>query len=74
MEMIALHRLNGSEVILNSQHIQTVEKTPDTVILMTDGKRFVVTETVEDVVDKVVDFNSRIVARAMVKPNPPLPV
>lgn len=72
--MISLHRLNGSEVIINSQHIQTVEKTPDTVILMTDGKRFVVTESVEEVVDKVVDFNSRIVARAMVKPDAALPV
>ena len=71
--MITLHRLNGSEVVLNSQHIQTVEKTPDTVILMTDGKRFVVKEPVEEVVDKVIDFNSRIVARAMVKPNTPLP-
>ena len=71
--MITLHRLNGSEVVLNSQHIQTVEKTPDTVILMTDGKRFVVTESVEEVVDRVIDFNSKIVARAMTKPGSPLP-
>ena len=71
--MITLHRLNGSEVVLNSQHIQTVEKTPDTVILMTDGKRFVVTESVEEVVDRVIDFNSTIVARAMAKPGSPLP-
>ena len=71
--MITLHRLNGSEVVLNSQHIQTVEKTPDTVILMTDGKRFVVKESVEEVVDRVIDFNSKIVARAMAKPGSPLP-
>jgi flagellar protein FlbD len=72
--MITLHRLNDSEVVLNSQHIQTVEKTPDTVILMTDGKRFVVKESVEEVVDRVIDFNSKIVARAMVKPGEPLPM
>ena len=72
--MITLHRLNGSEVVLNSQHIQTVEKTPDTVILMTDGKRFVVKESVEEVVDRVIDFNSKIVARSMAKSGEPLPM
>ena len=71
--MIVLHRINGSEVVLNSQHIRTVEKTPDTIILMTDDKRFVVQESVEEVIEKVIEFNSRIVARAMVPPNPPLP-
>ena len=72
--MIVLHRLNGSEIVINSQHIRMVEKTPDTVILMTDEKRFVVKESVEEVIEKVIEFNSKIVARAIVPPNPPLPI
>ncbi|MGL4370494.1 MAG: flagellar FlbD family protein [Spirochaetota bacterium] len=69
--MIILHRLNGSEIVINSQHIETVEKTPDTVILLTTEKRYIVKESVEEVIDKVIEFNSRIVGRAVQPPETP---
>ena len=70
--MIILHRLNGSELIINSQHIETVEKTPDTVILLTTEKRYIVKESVDEVIEKVIEFNSRIVGRAMQPPETPI--
>lgn len=62
--MIKLHRLNGSEIIINANHIETVEETPDTVILLTTERRYVVTESVDEVISKVVEFNRSIVGRA----------
>jgi flagellar protein FlbD len=62
--MVVLHRLNGSELIINANHIETVEKTPDTVILLTTERRYVVKESVEEVIEKVVQFNRSIVGRA----------
>ncbi len=55
-QMIALERLNGTPFILNSDHIETVESTPDTVISLTNGKKVVVSNGVEDIVRKVIRF------------------
>lgn len=54
--MIALRRLNNEEFVLNADLIETVEATPDTILLLTSGKRLLVKNTVEDVVRKVVKY------------------
>ena len=40
--MIEVTRLNGTTVLINSDLIETVEETPDTVISLTTGKKFIV--------------------------------
>jgi flagellar protein FlbD len=54
--MIALTRLNGKKFVLNALYIEQVEAFPDTTITLTNGKRFVVRESVQEVVDLVSDF------------------
>jgi flagellar protein FlbD len=54
--MIALKRLNGSEFILNAGLIETVEATPDSIITLTNGKKIVVKNTVEEIVGKAVKY------------------
>ena len=54
--MIALERLNGSSFVLNSDHIETIESTPDTVISLTNGKKVVVSNGIEDIVRKVIRY------------------
>ncbi|EZP78045.1 flagellar FlbD family protein [Parageobacillus genomosp. 1] len=54
--MIALTRLNGKKFVLNAIYIEQVEAFPDTTITLTNGKRFVVRESVQEVVDLVSDF------------------
>lgn len=39
-----------------------VESTPDTVITLTNGKRYVVAETVEEVVQKVIEYKRKIMS------------
>lgn len=58
--MIKVTRLNGKEFIVNSDLIEFVESTPDTVITLTTGTKIVVKETVDEVVDKVIRFKSDI--------------
>jgi len=47
-KMIALKRLNGQEFVLNADLIETLEKTPDTVITLTNGKKIIVSNSLED--------------------------
>lgn len=58
--MIEVTRLNNKKVIINSELIEYIEANPDTVISLTNGNKFIVKETVEETVDKVVNFKRRI--------------
>ena len=58
--MISVTRFNDSTLIINADLIQTVEETPDTVITLTTGTKFIVKETRKEIVDKVVEYKRRI--------------
>jgi len=60
--MITVTRINDEEFILNSDLIEYISQTPDTVITLTSGKKLMVKETPEQVVDRVVEFRHRIFA------------
>ncbi|MGQ9473271.1 MAG: flagellar FlbD family protein [Candidatus Caldatribacteriaceae bacterium] len=57
--MIQVTRLNGSVFTLNADFIEMLEATPDTVITLITGKKYVVEESVEEVVEKIIDFRKR---------------
>jgi len=48
-----LSRLNGAQFVLNPDLIERVESTPDTVITLVDGKHYLVTEGLREVIDLV---------------------
>ncbi|MBA2870811.1 flagellar protein FlbD [Anoxybacillus calidus] len=58
--MITLTRLNGKTFTLNAIYIEQIEAFPDTTITLTNGKKFVVRESVEDVVVLVKNFYKHI--------------
>ncbi len=58
--MIALTLLNGACVYVNSSLIETFERTPDTVITLTTGKKLIVKESPEEVIDRVVEFALKV--------------
>lgn len=58
--MIRLTRLNHLSFLLNSDRIEHVESTPDTVIVMDNGQRFVVRETADELLSKVITFRRQI--------------
>ena len=73
--MILLTRLNGTPIGVNADLIERIDVTPDTVITLVDGKKFVVTEPIEAVIQRVVSFRASVLAatEAHVLPDSPLP-
>ncbi len=57
--MIKVTRLNGQEVYVNSDLILFVEKSPETILTLQNGKKVTIKETIPDVIDRVVQFKSR---------------
>ncbi len=58
--MIKLTRLNGSNYVLNCELIETVEATPDTVISTVQGKKYVCAESVEKVIEEIINYKGSI--------------
>jgi flagellar protein FlbD len=58
--VIRLTRLNHVAVVLNSDLIEHIEETPDTVIMLTTGQILRVRETADQVVDRIVEFRRKI--------------
>lgn len=56
--MIELTRLKGEAFALNSDHIETIESTPDTVITMLNGHRYVVRESVGEIIGMIERFRA----------------
>lgn len=57
--MIELTRLNNKAFFINSDLIEIVEETPDTVISLTNGKKMIVVDSAEEIINKIVAFRYR---------------
>ena len=58
--MIQLTRLNHAPLVLNSDLIEHMEVTPDTVVTLTTGQKIVVLESAEEVMERVIQFRRSI--------------
>jgi flagellar protein FlbD len=58
--MIRLTRINHLPLVLNSDLIEHIEAAPDTIISLTNGQKLVVSESVEEVIQKVIEFRRAI--------------
>ncbi len=69
--MVRLHRLDGKEFVVNVDLIETVEATPDTVVSLTTGRKYVVRESVDEVVARALEFyRARLAGLARTGPGP----
>lgn len=59
--MIEVSRLNGKVYFLNADLIRSIESTPDTLIHLTTGEKLMVKETVETVLERILNFRKRTV-------------
>lgn len=57
--MIKLTKLNGEKVVINADLIEVIKGTPDTVITLTTDKNILVTETVDEVVRRVICYKKK---------------
>ena len=58
--MIQLTRLNGDQFVLNAALIRFVESRPDTYITLTTDDRFVVRESMDEVVERSIQYSRQI--------------
>lgn len=61
--MIELTALSGKKFWLNPDHFEKIEKTPDTVLFLTNGHSFRVLENPEKIIEKIIDFRGMIQRR-----------
>ncbi len=54
--MITLHRLNGDQFNLNANKIETIEEKPDTTITLTNERKYIVKESMDEVLQKIIDY------------------
>ncbi|MBO3129988.1 flagellar FlbD family protein [Dermatophilus congolensis] len=71
--MIICTRRNGTSFALNPDLIERIEATPDTVITLVSGTKYVVAEPVDDLVHAVRDFRASVLIATNTPPSPDVP-
>jgi len=62
--VIRVTRLNGARFALNPDLVERVEGHPDTVVFLVDGTKYVVSESVEEVLVEIREYRASILATA----------
>lgn len=58
--MLEVTRMNDTKVTINAELIETVEETPNTVITLTTGKKFIVKESKQEIKNRVISYKRDI--------------
>lgn len=58
--MIKVTTLNKKEIVLNCNHIEKMEAVPETIITLTNGKVYLLADTIDEVVEKVIEYKNKI--------------
>jgi flagellar protein FlbD len=58
--LILVHRLRGEPMFLNTDLIEFIEETPDTVITLADGRKLVVSDTPEEIIGRARIFRASV--------------
>lgn len=58
--MIKLTGMNNKELIINCELIEKIEEVPETVITINNGNKYLVLESSDEIIEKVIEFKRRI--------------
>lgn len=58
--MIQLTKINGELIVINGDRIECVETIPESKISMDTGRYYLVQESVEEIIQKTIEYNARI--------------
>lgn len=58
-QMVKITRLNGTILVINSDLIEFLESTPDTIVTLTTGRKVIAKESVDELIDKVVEYKKQ---------------
>lgn len=60
--MIAVTRLDGTAMLLNADVVEWIEQTPDTLVGLLNGERFLLRESPDELVRRIVEFKRSVMA------------
>lgn len=63
--MIQFTRFNDTVFYVNPDLVETIEETPDTVVTLTTGRKFVVRESAEQVIDMIIAYKQKIFSQGI---------
>lgn len=66
--MLQLTRLGGPVFALNPDLIERAEATPDTVVTLVNGSRYVIRESLEELTALIRDYRADVISAAQVPP------
>lgn len=58
--MILVTRLNGSQFYINPEFIKFIEKTPNTVVTLINQEKLIVSESVDQVIERFIEYQRDI--------------
>lgn len=62
--MIVVTRLNGPRFAVNPDLVQRIDSAPDTILTLLDGTKYIVKESLDEIITLVVEYRAQLVARA----------
>jgi flagellar protein FlbD len=62
--MIAVTQLNGRPILLNDDLIESIEQTPDTVVLLNNGHKMLLRDAPDQLIQRIVEFRRAITQSA----------
>ena len=62
--MIVVTRLNDSQFAINPDLIERIHVNPDTTLVMVDGAKFIVTESLAEVIEKIAAYRAHVIGLA----------
>ncbi|WDF33770.1 flagellar FlbD family protein [Arthrobacter agilis] len=62
--MIVVTRLNATQFAVNPDLIERIHESPDTTLVMVDGAKYIVTESLGEVIDLIAAYRARIISLA----------
>lgn len=58
--MIDVTGMNHEHFVLNADHIEKLEEVPETIITLTNGKKYIVLESIQEVKNAVIEYKNKI--------------
>lgn len=58
--MIDVTGMNQESFVLNADHIEKIEEVPETIITLTNGRKYIVLESVQEIKNAVIAYKNKI--------------
>ena len=65
--MIKLTRINGTLFVINAELIEFLESSPDTIVTLSTGHKYLIKDSIDDVIEKVKEYRRSIAGKPLAK-------